>query len=259
MPDVCQTSSSSRPKYRLIATAKLWFLAGTGQLTTEYQLCYIYMATFLLMGILASAPSRVIAVYCSFAMFFNLILFFSFSLAVLIIAPTFNTADFVFRTWDPNSATTGIHSNLLSFLVACNMAVNALSGYDAVIYMTEETHLPTFKVPAAMLGSFALVAVLGAVSLVMMLFSIQDPDQLLSADAVFGGSSPVCQILWDVMEARFQSGSASACFMVLMASSLFLICVFLLIGTSRKVYAMSRWGTLAHVNSTVKEMHTAIG
>lgn len=213
---------------------------GTGQLTTEHQVFYIYVLIFLLMGILASAPSRMTAVYCSFALFSNLILFFSFSLTVFVITPTHNTSNFVFRTWEPNSATTGIQSAILSFFVACNMSVNVLSGYDAVIYMTEETYLPTISVPAAMLSSFALVSLLGAMSLAMLLYSIQDPDQLLSVDSVFGGTSPVCQLLWDVMEARFQSGSASACFMVLTAVSLFLMCVFLLVGTSRKVYAMSR-------------------
>ncbi|MEW5311493.1 MAG: hypothetical protein WDW38_003203 [Sanguina aurantia] len=215
-------------------------MTGEGQLTSSRELTYLYLIICLLVGILASAPSRIVAWYCSFGMFTNLVIFLSLSCTVLVIAPSHGTASFVFRTWAPNPVATGITNDAFAFIVACNMALNTFSGYDAVIYMTEECFRPTFALPAALWGSFLLVSGLGGVSLLMVLFSIQDPAQLLSANAVFGGQSPVSQILWDVMSARFQSGRAAAPFMALMAWSMFLSCLFLTIGAARKVYAMSR-------------------
>ncbi|MEW5304001.1 MAG: hypothetical protein WDW36_006644 [Sanguina aurantia] len=217
-------------------------MTGEGRLTASWEVTCIYLGICVSLGLLASAPSRVVAAYCSFGLFTNLILFFSLSCTLLLLAPTHPTPSFSIHNWRSHPDITGITDGMLSFLAACNMGVNTFSGYDAALYMTEECFRPTFALPAALWRGFVIVFALGGVSLLMVLFSVQHPDRLLSPDAVFGGQGPVAQILWDVMEARFQSGRASAPFLALTTWSLFLICMFLVIGTSRKVYAMSRYG-----------------
>lgn len=128
----------------------------------------------------------------------------------------------------------------LSFLVACAFSINVLTGWDTTIYMTEEVLRPTYTVPAAMLRGFCVVTVMGASSVVMLLFSIQNPGLLLSSAAVFGGTYPVSQAMWDITQERLGSGSACAPFMVLVAMGLFLMSLFLFLGISRKLYGMSR-------------------
>lgn len=173
-------------------------------------------------------------------MFLSVITFFSLSVTILILAPTHNSTKFVFQTWQDHSADVGVQSKGLSFVMACAFPINVLSGWDTTIYMTEEVQRPTYTVPAAMLRGYMMVSIMGGLSLLMLILSIQNSDSLYSSGAVFGGTSPVSQALWDVTQARFGSGSASAVFMVLVAACLFLMCLFLLIGTSRKLYAMSR-------------------
>lgn len=214
---------------------------GTGQVTSTNELFGIYTSIFCVLGILASAPSRTVAVYLTFAMSLSLVTFFSFSITIFILAPSHQTANFVFNSWQDHSADTGVYSRGFSFLLGTVSAIATLSGWDTTIYMTEECLRPTYAVPAALWRGFVWVGSCSGLSLVMLLFSIQDPNQLHSSSAVFGGTGPVSQILWDVTQARFGSGSASAMFMVLIAMSLFMMCLFLLIGTSRKLYAMSRW------------------
>lgn len=214
--------------------------AGSGQLTSNLELFYIYAVLTVSMGLCASVPGKVVSLYCTFAMFLSLVTFFSLSVTIFILAPSHTTTAFVFQGWQDQSTDTGVSSRGLSFLMACVLPVSTFTGWDTAIYMTEEVLRPTYVMPAAMLRGFLLVAVLGSSSLLMLLFSIQDPDQLHSSTAVFGGTSAVSQALWDVTQARFQSGSASAAFLALVGMSVFLMCLFLLIGISRKLYAMSR-------------------
>ncbi|MEW5300876.1 MAG: hypothetical protein WDW36_003772 [Sanguina aurantia] len=213
---------------------------GTGQLTTSHELFYMCMIMLLVMGVLASAPSRAMAVYLTFAMFLSIVCFFSFPVAILSLAPSHSSAGFVFHGWEQHSADTGVHSRGFAFMLASLSAISALTGWDTTIYMTEESLRPTYTVPTALRSGFLWVTSCGGLSLVMILFSIQHPVNLLSSSSVFGGKQPVSQILWDVTQARLESGSASVVFLALEAMGLFLMCLFLVIGSSRKLYAMSR-------------------
>ncbi|MEW5313660.1 MAG: hypothetical protein WDW38_005207 [Sanguina aurantia] len=213
---------------------------GTGQLTTSHELFYMSMIMLLAMGILASAPSRAMAVYLTFAMFFSIVCFFSVPITILSLAPSHSTADFVFNGWEQHSADTGVHSRGFAFMLASLSAISALTGWDTTIYMTEECLRPTYTVPTALRRGFLWVAMCGGLSLITILFSIQDPVNLLSNSSVFSGCQPVSQVLWDVTQARLESGSASVVFLALEAMGLFLMCLFLVIGASRKLYAMSR-------------------
>lgn len=223
-----------------MCTCSPFTFLGTGQITCSHELLYIYITVFLVMGILASVPSRAMAVYLTFAMFLSIITFFSLPVTMLAIAPSHRSTEFVFNSWQDHSADTGVNSKSLSFTLASISAIATLTGWDTTIYMTEECLRPTYTVPATLRSGFVWVVVAGGLSLIALLFSIQDPNQLSSSSSVFGGTSPVSQLLWDVTQAGLGSGSASAMFMVLIAMSLFLMCLFLLIGSSRKLYAMSR-------------------
>lgn len=83
---------------------------GTGQLTDRYQMFYLYAGIVLLMGLLGSVSGRIVSYYCSFAMYLSLITFLSLSVALLIMAPTHNTGEYVFATWQDHSDDTGIRS-----------------------------------------------------------------------------------------------------------------------------------------------------
>ncbi|MEW5311491.1 MAG: hypothetical protein WDW38_003201 [Sanguina aurantia] len=218
---------------------------GTGQLTDRYQMFYLYMGIVLSMGLLGSVSGRVVSYYCSFALYLSLITFLSLSLALLIMAPTHNSGEYVFVAWQDHSRDTGIRSSSDQQWVSpsslpARFSVNVLTGWDTTIYMTEEVLRPTYTVPAAMLRGFCVVTVMGAASVVMLLFSIQNPGLLLSSAAVFGGTYPVSQAMWDITQERLGSGSACAPFMVLVAMGLFLMSLFLFLGISRKLYGMSR-------------------
>lgn len=213
---------------------------GTGHLSSNLELFYIYTGLMILLGLLASAPGKTVSFYCTFAMFLSLVSFFSLSLTILILAPTHNSAEFVFQNWQDHYADTGIQSKGLTCLIASQVSVSVFTGWDTAIYMTEEVLRPTYVMPAAMLTGYSVNALLVSASMLILLFSIQDEDQLSSSTAVFGSASPVSQALWDITQARFGSGSASAALLAVIGMSVFLMCLFLLIGTSRKLYAMAR-------------------
>lgn len=112
--------------------------------------------------------------------------------------------------------------------------------------MSEETRNAAVVGPLSLIATIASGFVVGLAYVLALLFSVQDPSNVLSPTAATAGGSAPMQIAWDVFAARFGRGGASlALFSVPLLCSVF--CGNACLTTcSRVMFAMSRCGNEMH-------------
>lgn len=88
---------------------------------------------------------------------------------------------------------TGWKSNGLVFLLGLFPGQAAIALPDSVAHMAEELPNPQRRIPQVMIGSFLLSYIGGLVTVVVVLFSILEHDNLLNPL----GGQPILQICWD--------------------------------------------------------------
>lgn len=88
--------------------------------------------------------------------------------------------------------------------------------------MAEETAGAAMAGPISLLATIASGFVVGIAYLLALLFSVQDPANVLSATAATAGGNGPMQIAWDVFAARFGRGAgALGLFIVPLLCSIF--------------------------------------
>ncbi|MEW5316631.1 MAG: hypothetical protein WDW38_007991 [Sanguina aurantia] len=200
----------------------------------------LYAAVILLITILCTATSRVTAWYSTFGAVWSLIALGSFTAAVFAAAPAHKPLSYVFTEYEINSDVTGITSSLWSFMVGTGMGLSTIIMYDSGIYMSKEAVDATRSVPSGLIWAVAAMGPIGVLSIAAFSVAVQDSRALLDPHAKFLGTDVAAQLIHDVMYARFQSDGAAIPFLAIAAVGQFLSVLHLVMGLSRKVYAMSR-------------------
>ncbi|PCG88543.1 Amino acid/polyamine transporter I [Penicillium occitanis (nom. inval.)] len=88
---------------------------------------------------------------------------------------------------------TGWDSTGLVFLMGMFPGASAVSLPDSVIHMAEELPDPQRRIPQVMIGSYLLSYLAGLIIVVVMMFCIVHPENLLEPL----GGQPILQICWD--------------------------------------------------------------
>lgn len=90
-----------------------------------------------------------------------------------LVAPTTQSASYVFSKVDISSATTGITSPVYSVMLSWLVSQYSLYGYDAAAHLTEETKNADKNGPLAILSSIGVISVVGWAFILALTFSIQ--------------------------------------------------------------------------------------
>lgn len=106
--------------------------------------------------------------------------------------------------------------------------------------MSKEAVDATRSVPSGLIWAVGIMGPIGILSILAFSSSVQNPVALLDPNAKFSGSNVAAQLIYDVMYARFHSDGASVPFLAIALVGQFLSVLHLVLGLSRKVYAMSR-------------------
>ncbi|EWC47303.1 hypothetical protein DRE_03422 [Drechslerella stenobrocha 248] len=156
------------------------------------------------------------------------------AIAVLVKAPTHQSATFVFATFNDSTGVPGwsqVASPAYVAVIGVLFVQYSITGYDASVHMSEETKDAARAAPYGMLMSLTISASFGFFIILAFLFSIQDFDKTISSK--YG--QPVLQIFVDV----FGENGAIALFTVI------IVCVwhcglFSITSNSRMIYAFAR-------------------
>lgn len=160
-------------------------------------------------------------------------------IGLAIVAPTHQSASFVFGEFIPNPAT-GISSPAYLFFVGLLMCQWAMCGYDTSAHIAEETKNAAVAGPAGLLMAIIGSFLCGWMFLLSLTFSTQDPANLLNPDTISGGYA-VSQIFIDAFAARFNGSSTGAlAFMLILFGASNFCGTFCVTANSRMLYAFAR-------------------
>ncbi|KAJ3283244.1 hypothetical protein HDU79_009251 [Rhizoclosmatium sp. JEL0117] len=155
---------------------------------------------------------------------------------VLSMAPTKQTASFVFTDFENG---TGIDSQIWVVLVGLLTAQFTFTGYDASAHMTEETKNAHVAGPVGIVLSIGMSAVTGFLFIIGLLFGMQDYQATITTAT----GLPLAQILLDAT-----NKNVAIFLMIVNIICCWFACYSCLLANSRVIYAFSRDGALPFSN-----------
>ncbi|KAJ7554952.1 hypothetical protein O6H91_05G017000 [Diphasiastrum complanatum] len=164
------------------------------------------------------------------------------SITLLIVAPKYQSAKFVFTQF-VHAPKQGVKSAALVVLLGLPWFQSILTGFEVGSHVVEEVVSAAISSPRSMINSMYATAGTELVLLLAMTFSIQHPENLLGSNTTTGGGeiTAASQLFYDVFEAKFKHGVVGAIvFTLLAATSLFFGNITNVTLTARMAYAMAR-------------------
>lgn len=159
-----------------------------------------------------------------------------------LVAPTTQSASYVFSKFQLSSNVTGIHSKPYALVLSFLVSQYSLYGYDAAAHLTEETKGADKNGPIAILTSIGIISVFGWAYILALTFSIQDPSYLYDPANETAGNFVPAQILYDAFYGRFHSSTGAIILLFIIWGSFFFGGLSITTSAARVVYALSRDG-----------------
>ncbi|KAJ7561115.1 hypothetical protein O6H91_03G034500 [Diphasiastrum complanatum] len=207
----------------------------------EVFLC-MYIALTLIWAILNTFALNVIAVIDIISIWWQVIGGAIIVIVLPWVAPTTQSASYVFWHFETSPSITGIHSVVYCFVLSLLVSQFSLFGYDAAAHLTEETKGAEKNGPIAILSSIALISLIGWAYILALTFSIQDPKYLFDVGNETAGSFVPAQILYDAFHGRYHSSAGAIVFLFIIWGSFFFGGLSITTSAARVVYALSRDG-----------------
>ncbi|EFN58316.1 hypothetical protein CHLNCDRAFT_142334, partial [Chlorella variabilis] len=229
---------------------------------TQSQLLGIYAGTLVCHGLLNTFANRLLAILNGISVFWHVVGTFVFIVALLAVAPTHQSASYVFGHF--NKPDVGIASSGLIFLLGLLMSQFTLTGYDASAHMTEETKDAAKSGPRGIVMTVVVSFFVGWLYLLALTFSIQNPDNLFDPASATGGTYASAQVIWDASAARYGDGERSIALMIIPLMGQFFCGMASITSNSRMLYAFSRDGAVPgsrwwhHINPHTKTPVNAV-
>ncbi|KAK9918140.1 hypothetical protein WJX75_001594 [Coccomyxa subellipsoidea] len=217
--------------------ACMWAL-GNGHILTQKELLAVYGVILAIHGIVNTISTRILAWIATFSAAWHFV--GAMVLAVLIpcVAPTHQSASFVFLEFQGADVTaSGITNNAYIFFVGMLMAQFTFTGYDACGHMSEETKSADKTAAWGIVLAVGLSAISGFIYIIALMFSIQDPTDLLtgSANGYVAG-----QIMWDAFLYRYGTGVGAMGALVIPLVAAFCCGATSVASNSRMLWSFSR-------------------
>ncbi|BDA41316.1 Amino-acid permease BAT1 [Coccomyxa sp. Obi] len=219
--------------------AVMWQM-GNGHVLTPFELFLSYAITLVISGMVASMTTVGVRIYAVFSAYF-MIIGGAFLIVILpMLAPTLQSPSFVFgEFFSYQAADLGIPSVTYLFMLGTPAALFSYIGFEAPAQFAEETKSADRTVPKGIMWSIVVTAVLGFGYLVVLLFCIQDPDNILNGNAQ---GYIVAQIFYDVFKGRFGTGVGGIILLGIPLLVIFNTAVMSMLTNARMLWAFSRDG-----------------
>lgn len=248
---VTYTTAILIQQYVLIGTGGNGF---GGVLLSQYGVVGIYIGVEILIGLMNTFSTRLLDGIAEVSVWFHVIGVTLFVVLLPALAPTHQSASWVFSSFTPDKAFAGVDNSGFMFLLALLGSQWAMVGYDAAAHMSEETQGAAMAGPISLIATIVSGFVVGFCYVLALLFSVQDPGRVISADAESAGLNGPMQITYDALAGRFGSGvGALGMFVVPLMCSLF--CGNACLTTcSRVMWSFSRDGNL-WISKALRHVH----
>ncbi|CAL5222699.1 g5101 [Coccomyxa viridis] len=215
----------------------MWMLAN-GHIFSNAETFLAYAICLLFAGLVSSVPAKRIQ---QFAVFAAIGLVFGGIIIMILLplcAPKLQTASWVFSSffaWEKEEQ--GIPSDAWLFLLGMLASQLVFIGFESPSQFAEETRKADRTVPQAIVWSIIACGVLGGGLVLVLLFCIQDPDNLLTGEAQ---GYAAAQIFYDVFKGRFGNGAGGIVLLGIPLLSFFNGTVISMGTNARMLWAFSR-------------------
>ncbi|CAK0783725.1 hypothetical protein CVIRNUC_006924 [Coccomyxa viridis] len=216
----------------------MWVIYN-GHVFSQEELLLCYAVCLVLHGFINMMSAHGIARFMAFSGAYQLVAAVAVIVLIPIIAPQHQSPEFVFRSFEDTTQTTGAPSTPYLFIVGMLLSQYTLTGYDACGHVSEETKSADWTSAWGMLMAVFMSVVLGLGYVISLLFSIQDRDSLTTG-AVNGYVAG--QIYYDAIMARFASTNVVIGIMTLPALAMFFCGASCVTSNSRMLWSFSRDG-----------------
>ncbi|BDA43078.1 Amino-acid permease BAT1 [Coccomyxa sp. Obi] len=220
--------------------AAMWLLAN-GHVFTQPQLLGAYAIILFLHAIINFLPTRILALMNGVSVVWHVVGTFVLIILLPAVAPTHQSAEFVFTTFYNDTSASGVPSPAYIFLLGILMSQFTLTGFDACGHMSEETKSADFSAPWGIIIAIATSAFVGWGYILALLFSIQDPDNLTTGNANGYISG---QIFYDAFNGRYGTGSGGVVAMGIPLIAMFFCGASSVTSNSRMLWSFSRDGAV---------------
>jgi len=198
----------------------------------------IYAGILIIQGLINTFGVHLLKYINNVSVFWHAIGTTALVIAILVKAPTHQSARFVFTQFIDGTGVDGVGwgqraSNAYVAVIGILMAQYTLTGFDASAHMSEETHNAAMAGPLGIIMAIGVSAVLGWFLLLGLLFSMQDYDATISSAT----GQPVTQIFLDTVGEK-----GAIVLMVIVIGAMFLCGTFSITSNSRMMYAFARDG-----------------
>ncbi|KAL3676063.1 hypothetical protein R1sor_026011 [Riccia sorocarpa] len=202
----------------------------------------IYLTLCLIWAVLNTFALNVIAIIDMVSIYWQVIGGTLIVIMLPLVAPTTQSAEYVFTHFEKTTTLTGIHSGAYAVVLSFLVSQYSLYGYDAAAHLTEETKNADKNGPIAILASIGLITVFGWAFILALTFSIQDPAYLFDTSNETGGAFVPAQILYDAFHGRYGNGTGAVVLLCIIWGSFFFGGLSITTSAARVVYALSRDG-----------------
>ncbi|KAK9915256.1 hypothetical protein WJX75_006770 [Coccomyxa subellipsoidea] len=220
--------------------AAMWLLAS-GKVFTQGELLGTYAVFLAVHALINFLPTRVLAIMNAVSAIWHIVGTFTLIILLLSVAPTHQTAEYVFTTFNNDTSATGVPSPAYIFLLGILMSQFTLTGFDACGHMSEETKSADRSAPWGIILAIGTSAVVGWGYILALLFSIQDVANLTAGNANGYTSG---QIFYDAFYARYGTGTGAVVAMGIPLIAMFFCGASSVTSNSRMLWSFSRDGAV---------------
>ncbi|CAL8461965.1 g1496 [Coccomyxa elongata] len=252
-----QLALTASTAYLVAIHLSVMFMVSNGHQLATHELFLTYAICLVVAGVISCSSTRGIRLYAVYSATF-LVAGGAFIVAVLpMLAPTFQPASYVFTYFDDSQRDAlGLPNNVYVFFLGLLMAQYSYVGYEVPAQLAEETIRADVNAPRAIVLSLLCTSFCGFIFLLVVLFCIQDADQLYSGVAK---GYIVVQVFYDVFEGRYGSGMGGVALSGIPLIAIFNSTIMCMTNNARMLWSFSRdggvplycvWAALNHRTKT---------
>ncbi|GAA0151493.1 hypothetical protein Leryth_018946 [Lithospermum erythrorhizon] len=211
---------------------------GGGYTLSKYELIGIHAGILLINATLNSLPVSVLSFFGRLAAGWNVLGVCVLTILIPTVAPERQSIEFVFTHFNSENAG-GIKNSIYIFSLGLLMSQYTFTGYDASVYMSEETKDAERNGPKGIIGTIGISALAGWAYILGLTFAAKDIPYILSSNNESGGYA-TAQIFYQAFKNRYGNGLGGIICMCIPAVGVFFGGMSCITSNSRMLYAFSR-------------------
>ncbi|EIE25071.1 amino acid transporter [Coccomyxa subellipsoidea C-169] len=218
--------------------AAIWVIYN-GHVFQQEELLLCYAVCLVMHGFINMMSARWMARFMLLSGVYQLVASVVVIVLIPTIAPTHQSAKFVFLTFDTSTSASNAPSSAYLFILGMLMSQYTITGYDSCGHLSEETKNADRTCPRGIMMAVGTSVVLGFGYVIALLFSVQNVEDLNTGKANGYVSG---QIYYDVVMARFGDPRIAVGIMALPAMAMFFCGASCVTSNSRMLWSFSRDG-----------------